>query len=466
MRKTPFHYNLSIIFCLLLIITRYTSQAATTRVSSLAGLQKAIQNAKPGDNIVLASGSYPAAADIAVTVQGTKGNPITISSEKTGTAIIDGKGGFNLGGNASYIVIRGFKFIHASSRAASGPETSFCRWTQNSFQNAGPGENLTIAGNNHEIDHNTFQDKDAMGRFLAIRGKGVQIAQNLWIHHNYFVNYAGQGGANGAEALQFGLSGFSMSISNSVVEYNLFEKCAGEAELISVKAGGVTLRYNTIRDCPAQFTLRHGNRNEVYGNYFYRTPGLRIFGDDHRVYSNYFENCIPAITIGNGDGEVADGAKLTVHDRPDRVLIAFNTLINSKQGIVLPARKDGMGATLITIARNIISGGEVAVAIQGELKGGKWQDNLVFNAKDAGNIPVTGYQTTYPMLVRSPAETSAFHLQGSSLAIDDTPVNAYPMVTVDMDGQKRTGKFDTGADEWSTGKVTASPLYADKVGAW
>ena len=100
-----------------------------------------------------------------------------------------------------------------------------------------------------------------------------QIAERLWIHHNYFKNFKSQGGKNGAEAFQFGLSGFSLSSSNSIVEYNLFEDCAGENELISVKASAVTLRYNTIRNCPAQFTLRHGNKSLVYGNYFINTPG-------------------------------------------------------------------------------------------------------------------------------------------------------------------------------------------------
>jgi poly(beta-D-mannuronate) lyase len=58
------------------------------------------------------------------------------------------------------------------------------------------------------------------------------------------------GGRNGAEAFQFGLSGFSLSSSNSIVEYNLFEDCDGENELISIKASRVTVRYNTIRKLP------------------------------------------------------------------------------------------------------------------------------------------------------------------------------------------------------------------------
>src|SRR4051812_9457264 len=303
--------------------------SATIKVSTIGDLQQAIQKAVAGDVIVLTTGTYTVGADIIVACRGTAEKPVIITAEEKNKTELTGMSGFSIVAPASYVIIKDFLFTHASSKAKSGSGTSFCRWTHNIFETSGSGEDLTIAGTDHQVDYNTFRNKNAMGRFLAIRGTGSQIAERLWIHHNYFKSFKDQGGANGAEAFQFGLSGFSMSSSNSVVEYNLFEDCAGENELVSVKASGVTLRYNTIRNCPAQFTLRHGNKCQVYGNYMINTPGLRIFGDDHIVHNNYFENCSPAITIGNGDGEVADGAKLTMHDRPDRVLIAFNTLVEN-----------------------------------------------------------------------------------------------------------------------------------------
>src|SRR4029453_8726572 len=174
------------------------------------------------------------------------------------------------------------------------------------------------------------------------------------IHHNYFKTQKNQGNRNGAEALQFGLSGFSLSSSNSIVEYNLFEDCDGENELISIKASRVTVRYNTIRNCPAQFTLRHGNFNQVYGNYFINTPGLRIFGDDHLIHSNHFENCSIGINIGNGGAEVADGAPLTSHDRPDNCVITFNTLVNNTRNYFMQGRSNGLGATNTVFANNIL----------------------------------------------------------------------------------------------------------------
>src|SRR5258705_5632114 len=347
--------------------------ANTITVSSITDLQKAIDQAKPGDIILLTNGVYTTTADITVSTSGTALKPVTIAAQNQGAAEITGSGGFNLLSPAAYIIIRGFKFTHAASKARSAAGTSFCQWTHNIFETPGVGEYLTIAGNDHQVDYNTFQNKTSMGRILAIRGSGSQIDERIWIHHNYFFDFPDQGGANGAETLQFGLSGFSLSSSHSIIEYNLFEKCAGENELISIKASAVTIRYNTIRDCPAQFTLRHGNFNQVYGNYFINTPGLRIFGDDHLIHGNHFENCSIGINIGNGGAEVADGAPLTSHDRPDRVIIAFNTLVNNKTNIAQTARDKGLGATYITVANNIIQGGGPAASIVGPYINPSWE---------------------------------------------------------------------------------------------
>ena len=215
--------------------------ANTIVVSSIADLQKAVNEAKPGDIILLKKGVYTTAADIVVNRTGTKGQPITIAAQESGSAEINGSGGFNLGSSAAYVIIRGFKFTHDASKARCSPGSSFCQWTQNIFETPGTCDYLTIAGSNHQVDYNTFQNKDSLGKFIAVKGTGSQIAERLWIHHNYFKTHKNQGGRNGAEALQFGLSGFSLSSSNSIVEHNLFEECDGENELISIKASRVTV---------------------------------------------------------------------------------------------------------------------------------------------------------------------------------------------------------------------------------
>ena len=453
----------------LLIAGTQTASAKIIVVKFIGGFQKAVNEAEAGDTVLVTNGMYTTGTEITINRVGTADKPIVVMAETAGQVELTGGGGLSLVSPAAYIVITGFKFTHAASRARSGPGTSFCRWTHNIFENEGQGEDLTIAGSDHQVDYNTFRNKNAMGRFLAIRGDGKQIAERLWIHHNYFFNHVSQGGKNGAEALQFGLSGFSMSKSNSIVEYNLFEECEGENELISIKASAVTLRYNTIRNCKAQFTLRHGNFCQVYGNYFNNTPGLRIFGDDHLIYSNYFEMCPVGINIGNGDGEVADGALLTCHDRPDRVLIAFNTIINCKGNITLSNRDKGMGAANITIVNNIIKGGGAAATIAGPYTNPVWEGNIIFGTESAGDMPAGTFTQVDPKLGRDASQ--AIHLMKGSVAIDaiaapkgKKAVNKYAAIATDMDGQPRTGALDAGADEVSTAPATVKLLNPADVG--
>jgi poly(beta-D-mannuronate) lyase len=453
--------KISIIFLSIALALSGTMLANTYIVSSIAELQVKIYEAKPGDVILVKTGVYSTMADILVPCIGTKAQPITIAAQEMGAAEITGTSGFNLVSPATYVIIKGFKFTHGASKARLGGGTSFCQWTHNIFETPGTGDYLTIAGSDHQVDYNTFQNKDSLGKFIAIKGTGKQIAERLWIHHNYFKTHKNQGNRNGAEALQFGLSGFSLSSSNSIVEHNLFEDCAGENELISIKASRVTVRYNTIRNCPAQFTLRHGNFNQVYGNYFINTPGLRVFGDDHLIHSNHFENCSIAINIGNGGAEVADGAPLTSHDRPDRVVIIFNTLVNNKTNIVQTARTNGLGSTYVTVANNIVQGGGPAASITGPYSNPSWEGNIIFNTAGAGDMPPGSFIITDPKLERDAA--GEYHLVKGSPAIDAAKGN-YTAVETDMDGQARKSPLDIGADEISKMATKARILNPVEVG--
>ena len=449
------------VFLATVLLEAHSVSAKTVTVSSIADLQVAINEAKAGDIIYLKNGVYTTSEDIVIKCAGSKLQPIIIAAQNENKVEITGASGFNLVSPAAYIVIRGFIFTHAASKAKLGSGTSFCQWTRNVFETPGTGDYLTIAGSDHEVYYNTFQNKDSLGKFIAVKGTGSQISERLWIHHNYFKTHKNQGNRNGAEALQFGLSGFSLSSSNSIVEHNLFEDCDGENELISVKASRVTVRYNTIRNCPAQFTLRHGNFNQVYGNFFINTPGLRIFGDDHVIHSNHFENCSIGINIGNGGAEVADGAPLTSHDRPDRVLIGFNTLVNNKENIIQTHRNNGLGSTYITVVNNIIQGGGPAASIVGPSKNASWEGNMIFKTNGAGDMPQGTYKTLDPKLLKDPA--GEYHLQKGSPAIN-AAIGNYVLITSDMDAQPRVAPFDVGADEFSGSSINARILHPADVG--
>lgn len=437
-------------------------RAATHRVDSIDALQARIKAAASGDTIVLKNGTYATSASLVVAAVGTAEHPITITAGTVGGVELGGTHGFDVVAPAAHIVIRGFVFRHAAGTNTIRVGANHVRFTRNTFQCSGPGAELDVAGDDAEVDRNEFRGKQTAGNMLSVVGKDGQVARRLWAHHNHFHDYA-KAGANGAETIRLGRSFYSMSRGDALVEYNLFVRCVGENELITNKSGGNTYRYNTFLDSPGcQLTLRHGNECVVYGNYFRGTDGLRIFGDRHQVFSNYFEGNTLGINLGNGGAEVADGAPLTSHDRPDDCVIAFNTLVDNQAHYKMGARKPvALGAQRTTFANNIITGGGVAVSIEGPNAGAVWSNNLVWQAKGAGNLPADGYTTADPKLVRD--AHGVLHLAAGSPAID-AATGGFAFVAFDQDGQPREGKLDIGADEFSTAPAIARPLIPADVG--
>jgi poly(beta-D-mannuronate) lyase len=438
-------------------------QAAQVEVSSLAALKAAIDRASPGDRIIVADGNYTSTGVITIARMGTADQPITIAAQTVGGVEIGGSAGFTFKSPAAYVVLQGFRFTHRAGTIELPAGTHHCRITRNVFQMAVSerGAYLTVSGDDHQIDHNTFRDKNTEGQMLQVQGPAAPaMAQRTWIHHNYFLNFANSG-RNNASALHIGHSSRSLTPAHSLVEYNLFVGTRGENEgAICNKSCDNTYRFNTFgADC-TELSLRHGNRCLVYGNFFIGTHGgLRFFGDDHRIYSNYFEKNDPAISIGNGDANVPPG-QLTSHDRPDRVQVVFNTLVNNAVSVVMQGRSNGLGATSLVFADNIIQGGAgKAVSIGGPLPDVTWQGNILWNnAGGAGDIPAGSYASIDPQLKADAA--GVYRLQ----AAIGKGVGSYPYVTVDMDGQERGSMPDVGADQFSTSPIANRPLTLADVG--
>ncbi|MBL9199124.1 MAG: polysaccharide lyase 6 family protein [Opitutaceae bacterium] len=437
--------------------------AASRTVDSLAALQSAINAAAPGDTITLKDGVYTAGALISVRRIGTAEQPITITAETIGGAEIAGTHGFHVTGAAAHIVIAGFKFTHAAGKCTVSAGTSHVRFTRNTFQCGGEGAYLAVSGDDAQIDRNTFRDKKTPGAMLAFSGTGGQIARRAWIHRNHFHDFANASNS-GAEALRFGLGAQGLSIGAGIIEHNLFERCNGEQEVIVNKSSGNVYRYNTVADCPAaQFALRGGNDCLVYGNILRNTEGLRIFGDRHRVHGNYLEKNFVGIGIGNGSGEIADGAPAaTAYDRPDDCVIAFNTFVENRTHYQMSKRSPaGLGAKNTVFANNLLVGGGVAARIDGPNPGAQWSGNIVWKVGGAGALPAEGYISANPQLAED--ASGILRLAAGSPAIDAAKGD-HPLVSVDFEGQPRDGAKDVGADEFSPAPVVARLLTPADVG--
>jgi poly(beta-D-mannuronate) lyase len=418
--------------------------AASYTVGSIAELQTRIDAAMPGDTIVVRRGVYTTSTYITVARQGTDADPIRIVAARPGAVEITGSHGFNVVSPARHVEIRGFRFTHQSGRNQIRSGATHIRFSLNVFECTGDGAYLTVAGDDAEVAVNEFRNKSTVGNMIDVRGAGSQIAQRVWIHHNYFHDFTSPG-VNGAETIRFGLSGLSLSNGFGLIERNLFVRATGENEMLSIKASANVIRYNVLLDSPgAQITLRHGNENLVYGNVLRGTDGIRIFGDRHQVFSNYLEGNTGGINIGNGGGEVADGAPLTSHDRPDDCVITFNTLVNNTRNYYMTGRTNGLGATNTVFANNILQGGGAAFSLNGLYTGGVWSGNIIWQTAGAGAMPDGTYDEIDPLL--APDALGVFRPQAGSPVIDSA-TGDYPAVTLDMDGQTRTNPKDRGADE-------------------
>jgi len=372
---------LSVVFVLCGCVSLCTSAHATTYVvSSISELNTRISSAVAGDIIIVTNGVYTSSSAINITRQGTAANPITIQAQTIGGVEITGSKSFTLSSPAAYITIQGFKFTHSNNLSiASG--TSHCRFTRNIVElNIGATNDVSyinINGDDVQIDHNELRNKSTLGEMLDIAGSGSQVARRLWVHHNYFHDFSSPGG-NGAETIRWGLSGLSLSTGDGICEFNLFIHCEGENEMISNKSSGNTYRYNTVRDCiGGQISQRHGNDCFYYGNYMTNTDGIRVYGDRHRIFANYLEHNSTGIDMGNGDGDVYNGAALTAHDRPDDNVVVYNTLISNTVNYEMTGRTGGLGSSNTVVANNIFQGGGNIASISSSVPyTGTWSNNI------------------------------------------------------------------------------------------
>src|SRR4029453_19068102 len=232
---------------LAMVLLVLAAAGPTSRVDSLEGLQARIGAAKPGDVIVLKDGEDATAAPIAIDVPGRAGAWVRIAAQTPGGVTFRGTDGFDVGGDAAYVEIDGFVFAHQSGKTHVRSGARHIRFSHNVFVCVGEGAYLTIAGDDTEVDRNEFRDKRTLGNMIDVRGAGSQVARRVLIHDNYFHDFTSPGpGTNGAETIRFGLSGLSMSQGLGVIERNLFVRCFGENELLSIKSGSNFIQDNKL----------------------------------------------------------------------------------------------------------------------------------------------------------------------------------------------------------------------------
>jgi hypothetical protein len=441
-------------------------------VDNVDALTAALANAEPGDLIELRDQVWTLSAPVAITRSGTADHPIVISAQTVGGATIAGTAGFRPIG-VSHVVVRGFDFrFSAGARALDCRDCSNVRFTRNHFELAPLAYShwLVISGTSHDnrIDRNAFVNKATSGNFVTIDGTNTQVATRNVVELNYFANQT-WGGTNEGECVRVGWSGLKYSEGHNVIERNLFEHCDGDPEIVSVKSSNNAVRFNTFRSNAGALVFRHGHRSQAIGNFFFdNNGGVRVYGDDHRIANNYFEanrGTGVRTTIVIGSGTVLDDAATASdgYDASERVVVALNTLVaNASNFQIGNSSSDPVAATECTIADNLVTGdsGVFARSVR-TYSSFTWAGNILAGAATIGDFPTGGYaRVADPRLI----STGGFMHLASDSPARDAAVGSYPDVGDDIDGTLRSGKFDTGADEYSTEAVVRRPLHVGDVG--
>ncbi|SMD09648.1 chondroitinase-B domain-containing protein [Kibdelosporangium aridum] len=451
-----------------LTVTHTGNQAPgrTVNVANSTQLQNAFSGAQAGDRIVLADGQYKIGKLSGK--NGTASQPITVVAANRGKAVIN-DGQLEVA-NSSYVTFEGLKWTNKTTLKITSSNN--VRLTRNHFRLAEESSLkwVLIGGANshhNRIDHNLFEEKHQLGNFITIDGSDTQQSQHDLIDHNHFRNI-GPRAQNEMEAIRVGWSEISQSSGFTVIESNLFENCDGDPEIISVKSNDNTVRYNTFRTSQGTLSHRHGNRGTLNGNFFLGegkagTGGIRIYGQDHKIYNNYFEGLTgtghdAALQVDGGD--VDTSGALNAHWRVYRATVVNNTFVNNVSNIEVGANYN-LAPVDSTIADNVVTGS------QGKLFN---ERKVPVNMTYAGNIGwptgsatvgvTNGVRTVDPLLARD----GSVHRLGAGSPAIDAGSGGHPFVTDDMDGQARVGSVDAGADEHSSSGVTRGPLTAADVG--
>jgi poly(beta-D-mannuronate) lyase len=454
-----------------------SAQAREVLASSPTELRAALKAPAPGDVIVLRDGDWPD-SEIRFRGEGTPDRPITLRAQTVGGAKLTGQSWIRMFGR--HLVVEGLAFERGYSEGAdviqfredSDEPAEQCRVTRCSIVNFNPpaGDDTSCRwvrfdGVSNRLDHCYFEGKSNYGNTVCVE---LRERPNYHrIDHNHFGPRPPLG-RNGGETIRIGDSEHSMQNSRTIVEDNLFEECDGEVEIISSKSCENLFRRNTFRKCDGTLTLRHGNRNRVEANWFLGggksgAGGVRVIGEGHRVINNYFSE-LPgdalrgAICVMAGD----KNAKLSGYGPVEGGVIAFNTIIECKQPIVVGERyrKAVVAPTDVQVIGNLIynkrKGAEVKLEEAGE--GLRVEANVCF-----GKVKLEARQglAEEEMVKLAAWKGDALRL---TRAFSASFVQDKPITTVDIEGESRSGVYHAGCDQFSEFQGANWPLTKNDVG--
>ena len=481
------------IFIILSIVSVYSQQVSTNYE-----LNAAISNASAGTTIILANQTW---TDVQININktGTESNPITIKAQTPGNVFFEGRSNISLGG--SYIIFEGVIFQNASGLITNGdkiePIIEFRDTSNNdcvncivrnikmdSYNGTSSQETLKfkwiiIYGEYNEVSYSSFIGKNGVGSIINDNHNNSTPDYSK-IHHNYFADRVpvnnDVNGLNDQDAIRIGVSTTSLSDSFTEVYDNFFNNWSGEVEIISNKCGSNKYYNNTFRDFQGTLTLRHGNNTEVYGNYFFAnnnsfSGGIRVIGEDHKIYNNYIEGVNHRKPSGSGSGatggiNVSNGkpnSALNEYYQVKNVQIINNTLVNCDLAIRIGTKVNSaltLAPENLIVANNIMLNSSDSAFEETTVPFGTsiYEGNITQNGNWDLINGLNSNQTVTSGLLTSGSDF--YNITSGSAALN-SGIGTYSFLTTDITGGIRSTDFDTGAEEFNSGGTNLPYSIAD-----
>jgi poly(beta-D-mannuronate) lyase len=474
-----------------------------------AQLSAALQEARAGDRITMADRVWTD-QKIVFESHGTAKQPITLSAQTPGKVVLNGASSLQIGGR--FLVVEGLCFkgnpngpatSAVAFRSSPAEVASDCRLTQCVITDYSPADKtvgtnyVTLFGQRNRVDHCYFSDKTNRSAMLVVTFNPGDPPNYHRIDHNYFAHRPPLG-FNGGEIIQIGWSQAQQVNSRTTVEFNYFEECDGEVEIITNKSCENIYRANTFVRCRGALSLRVGNRCTVEGNVFLgqrapQTGGVHVFGEDHIIINNYFAGltgtkeklAVPygegaAIVLMNGSMLVASGEPhilqfptgSMLHPQVKRALVAFNTFVDCTAMVDIGLAFAPFDAVSklrpadCVLADNLVVGTapDRLVLRSSVPENLRCEGNLVSGAATKA-APPDGFRMIRPKLIGAP---DGLLRPAADSPVIGAAVGDYPSVASDIDGQPRPKtRKDVGCDQFSATPITRPPLAASDVGpAW
>ncbi len=446
---------------------------------------------RAGDTVLLKSGLWRDAL-LSFSVNATADAPVTVMAEQAGETVFTGASKLEFSGEN--IIVEGlwFKDIELSSgeviafRTRGGKAASYCTLRNCAVSAKGLPQSQTdykwvsLYGHHNTVENCSLVDKANMGCMLVVWfEEGVvpchKIVRNYFSRPRSLLDDKGES-MNGQEIIRIGTSTYSMQDGCCTVEGNHFYRCNGETETISNKSCRNVYKGNLFTECRGTLTLRHGNGCTVEGNAFFgggaeSTGGIRLIGEDHRVFNNYLQDLTgrgfySAISLVQGEPDTAINGYFAAKN----CSVVNNTVYNCFSGLNInhTGKRNQVRIENNTIANNLVvnvtddkkaESVKVSITPQAPLAT-VYAGNIVWGGKIKGVEPSEAAITEADPALR---RIGGYYVPVRKTYLDRNRVDGFDFVTEDIAGTPRGKKVTCGAFE-PVGKLPSSVPTADGRG--